>query len=220
MEKKKGNMVRLGVFVTLGVLFFIIGIYIIGQKQRLFSNTFTLNAVFKNVNGLMDGNNVRFTGINVGTVDDIIILNDTSVQVVMIIDEDTHRFIKKDAKAIIGSEGLMGNKTINITHGSPSQTRVEENGFILTEQPVGTDEILDKLKATADNLAAITGNVSNGKGTIGKLFMDTNMANSINQTLVNLKQGTKGFAEDMEAAKHSVLLRGALKRMRKEKEKK
>ena len=220
MEKKKGNMVKLGVFVTLGVLFFIIGIYIIGQKQRLFSDTFTVNAVFKNVNGLLVGNNVRFTGINVGTVDDIIILNDTSVQVVMITDEDTHRFIKKDAKAIIGSEGLMGNKTINITHGSPNQTKVEEDGFILTEQPVGTDEILNKLKTTADNLASITGNVSNGKGTIGKLFMDTNMANSLNQTIVNLKHGTKGFAEDMEAAKHSVLLRGAVKRMQKEKDKK
>lgn len=220
MEKKKGNMVKLGVFVTLGIALFIIGIYIIGQKQRLFSDTFTINAVFKNVNGLLVGNNVRFTGINVGTVDDIIILNDTTVQVVMIIDEDTHRFIKRDAKAIIGSEGLMGNKTINITHGSPTQTAVEENSFILSEQPVGTDEILNKLKATADNLASITGNVSSGKGTIGKLFMDTNMANSLNQTIVNLQHGTKGFEENMDAAKHSVLLRGAVKRMQKNKEKK
>lgn len=220
MEKKKGNMVKLGVFVTLGILFFIIGIYIIGQKQRLFSDTFTVNAVFKNVNGLLVGNNVRFTGINVGTVDDIIILNDTSVEVVMIIDEDTHRFIKKDAKAIIGSEGLMGNKTINITHGSLSQTPIAENGFMLTEQPVATDEILGKLKTTADNLASITGNVSSGKGTIGKLFMDTNMANSLNQTIINLKHGTKGFEENMDAAKHSVLLRGAVKRMQKDKDKK
>jgi phospholipid/cholesterol/gamma-HCH transport system substrate-binding protein len=220
MEKKKGNMVKLGVFVSLGILFFIIGIYIIGQKQRLFSDTFTVNAVFKNVNGLLVGNNVRFTGINVGTVDDIIILNDTSVEVVMIIDEDTHRFIKKDAKAIIGSEGLMGNKTINIMHGSLSQTPIAENGFMLTEQPVETDEILGKLKTTADNLAAITGNVSSGKGTIGKLFMDTNMANSLNQTIINLKHGTKGFEENMDAAKHSVLLRGAVKRMQKDKDKK
>jgi phospholipid/cholesterol/gamma-HCH transport system substrate-binding protein len=220
MEKKKGNMVRLGVFVTLGILFFIIGIYIIGQKQRLFSDTFTISGIFKNVNGLQVGNNVRFTGINVGTVDDIIILNDTSVQVVMIVDEDTHRFIKKDAKAIIGSEGLMGNKTINITPGSLSQTPVAENGFILTDQPVNTDEILSKLKTTADNLASITDNVSSGKGTIGKLFMDTNMANSLNQTIINLKHGTKGFEENMDAAKHSVLLRGAVKRMQKDKEKK
>ncbi len=118
----------------------------------------------------------------------------------MIIDEETHRFIKKDAKAIIGSEGLMGNKTINITHGSSSQQPIAENGFMLTEQPVGTDEILTKLKTTADNLAAITDNVSSGKGTIGKLFMDTNMANSLNQTIVNLKHGTKGFSDNMDAA--------------------
>lgn len=226
MKKKTGNTIKLGVFVTLGVLFFIIGIYIIGQKQRLFSNTFTVSGVFKNVNGLQVGNNVRFTGINVGTVDDITILNDTSVQVTMIIDESTHRFIKKDARAIIGSEGLMGNKTVNITHGASSQKPIEDNGMILTDQPVSTDDILAKLKTTTDNAALISGDlavisesISKGKGTIGKLFMDTVMANSLNQTIVNLKHGTKGFEDNMDAAKHSILLRGALKKMKKDKEK-
>ena len=226
MEKKTGNIIKLGVFVTLGILFFIVGIYFIGQKQRLFSNVFTVSGVFKNVSGLLVGNNVRFSGINVGTVESIDIINDTSVRVDMIIDESKHRFIKKDAKAIIGSEGLMGNKTINITHGTADQKEISDGGYILTGQPIDTDEILAKLKTTSDNAAAITGdlaiimqNVSQGKGTIGKLFMDTVMAKTLDQTITNLKKGTKGLEENMNAAKYSFLLRGALKRAKKDKEK-
>ncbi len=226
MEKKTGNTIKLGVFVTLGVLFLIIGIYFIGQKQHMFSRVFKISGVFKNVGGLLVGNNVRFSGINVGTVEDIQIINDTSVRVDMIIDESTRRFIKKDAMAVIGSEGLMGNKTINITHGSPGQTEISENDVIKTSQPIDTDEIFAKLKTTSDNAASITGdlavimnNVSQGKGTIGKLFMDTVMAKELDQTITNLKKGTKGLEENMDAAKHSFLLRGAFKKSKKDKEK-
>ncbi|MCD6065819.1 MAG: hypothetical protein K0S33_645 [Bacteroidetes bacterium] len=222
MKKRTGNTLKLGVFITLGLLFFIGGIYVIGKRQRLFSNVFKVSGVFRNVSGLQIGNNVRFSGINVGTVDNIEILNDTSVKVDMIIDEDTRRFIKKDATALIGSEGLMGNKTINISHGSPGQKPIEDNGLILTGQPIDTDEILAKLKSTTDNAASISGdlavimhNISAGKGTIGKLFMDTTMANTLDQTITNLKQGTQGFEENMNAAKKSFLLRGAFKKKKK-----
>lgn len=225
MEKKTGNTIKLGVFVTLGGLFFIIGIYFIGQKQRLFSNVFKISGEFNNVSGLQVGNNVRFAGINIGTVEDIEIINDTSVKVSMIIDEDVHRFIKKDVKAMIGTEGLMGNKTVNIMHGSSNQPEIDDNGTIETNRPIDTDEIFAKLKITADNsaaisedLAKITGNISDGKGTIGKLFMDTAMAQTLNQTITNLKSGTKGFQENMDAAKNSILLRGGFKRSKEKKE--
>src|SRR5688572_3289491 len=125
MSKAVGYTIRLGVFVVLGGLFFIIGIYYIGKKQRLFSDVFKVHGIFSNVSGLQIGNNVRFSGINVGTVDNIIIINDTSVMVDMIIDSQTRKFIKQDAKAFIGSEGLMGNKIINITHGSPHLPVIE-----------------------------------------------------------------------------------------------
>ncbi len=226
MEKKTGNTVKLGAFVTLGVLLFIFAIYFIGKKQHMFSRVFKISGVFKNVGGLLVGNNVRFSGINVGTVENIEIINDTSVRVNMVIDENTHRFIKKDARATIGSEGLMGNKIINITHGTANQKEIADNGSIQTDQPIDTDEILNKLKTTSDNAASITGdlavimqNVSNGKGTIGKLFMDTVMAETLDKTITNLKKGTKGLEENMEAAKHSFLLRGAIKKSKKHKEK-
>jgi phospholipid/cholesterol/gamma-HCH transport system substrate-binding protein len=226
MSKASGYTIRLGVFVVLGSLFFIIGIYYIGKKQRLFSDVFTIHGIFNNVSGLQIGNNVRFSGINVGTVENIIIVNDTSVMVDMLIDAHTQKFIKKNAKAFIGSEGLMGNKIINITHGTASFPPIENDGIVATGKPFDTDEIFNSLKRTADNaesisgdLASIMGNISRGRGTIGRLFMDSVLANTLNQTVVNLKRGTKGFEENMSAAKNSFLLRGIFKRKERQAEK-
>ena len=225
MKNKTSNIIKTGIFITVGILFFIAGIYFIGKRQRLFSNVFKINGVFKHVSGLQVGNNVRFSGINVGTVEKIEIISDTTVKVDMILDESTHQFIKKDSRAVIGSEGLMGNKTVNISPGSAEQPAISEGGTILTGQPIDADEILLKLKTTADNAASISGdlalimnNISQGKGTIGKLFMDTTMANTLDQTITNLKQGTQGFEENMNAAKKSFLLRGAFKKKKKDKE--
>ena len=104
-------------FVTMGMAVFIAGIYFIGEGQQLFRSTFRISGVFKDVAGLQPGNNVRFSGINVGVVDNISIISDSSVRVEILIDDDTRKFIKKDAVASIGSEGLMGNKILIITPG-------------------------------------------------------------------------------------------------------
>src|SRR5690242_14400411 len=99
MKKETGNRIRLGVFVTAGIVLLFIAIYYIGQRQRLFANTFSIRGIFEDVNGLQPGNNVRFAGINVGTVESIEIISDTSVIVTMIIDKPTKKFIKTDSKA-------------------------------------------------------------------------------------------------------------------------
>jgi phospholipid/cholesterol/gamma-HCH transport system substrate-binding protein len=73
---------------------------------------------------------------------------------------------------------------------------------------------------TAD-LAQITGSIREGKGSIGKLFMDSSMATNLGATMVNLKEGTGGFKDNMEAAKHNFLLKGYFnKKEKEEKEKK
>ncbi|MDP3443999.1 MAG: MlaD family protein, partial [Ignavibacteria bacterium] len=108
MKKNASNKVKLGIFISLGMLLLILGIYFIGERQQFFRSTFRLNGVFKNVSGLQIGNNVRLSGVNVGTIDNITIISDTSVSVEIMIDEKARQFIKKDAIASIGSEGLMG----------------------------------------------------------------------------------------------------------------
>jgi len=186
MKKDAGHNIRLGVFVSLGIAVFIVGIYFIGEKQQLFRKTFRVSGVFKDVAGLQAGNNVRFSGINVGTVEDIRIASDSSARVEVLIGEDTRKFIKKNAVAGIGSEGLMGNRVLIITPGTGGQAEIEDNDTLGTVQPINMDDILISLKTTIDNtskitddLSEITGSIQSGKGTIGRLLMNPSDAQKI-----------------------------------------
>jgi phospholipid/cholesterol/gamma-HCH transport system substrate-binding protein len=226
MKNEASKKIRLGIFVTLGILFFIIGIYYIGQQQRLFSPTIRIVSVFKDINGLQVGNNVRYAGINVGTVDNIVLTSDTSVEVSVLIDKDLREFVKKDATATIGSEGLMGNKIVVIASGSMASAAIENDDYIKSVAPINMDDIMANLKVTTDNaavitedIAVITGYMSRGDGPIGKLLIDSNLAETVDQTLNNLKSATKGLDDNMEAAKHNFLLKGYFKKKEREAEK-
>ncbi len=216
MKKKISHKVRLGIFVSLGILIFILAIYFIGEKQQLFRSTFRLSGVFKDVAGLQVGNNVRLSGINVGTIDNITIISDTSVRVIILVDENTRKFIKKDAVASIGSEGLMGNKVLIISPGTGEKKIIENDDNIATSQPTDIDEIMKSLKTTIDNTAYITGdlakistNIESGKGTIGRLMMDKEWRQDIQSTIVNLKDGSVGFKTFMDKTNQldSILIR-------------
>lgn len=226
MKKTTGNRVKLGIFVSVSITLFIAGIYFIGQRQQLFGSTFRVSGIFKDIRGLQIGNNVRFSGINIGIIDDIEQITDSTVRVDMLINEHTRKFMKKNAKAIIGSDGLMGNKIVVITPGTAGKKELADNDIIETAQPINIDDILLKIKVTSDNaaditddLSAIMGNIRDGKGTVGKLFMDSTFAENVDQTLVNIKQGAGGFKQNMNAASHNFFLRGFFKKKNKEKEK-
>ncbi len=206
MQKSSGNKIRLGIFVTITIALFIVGVYFIGQKQQMFSRTFHVSGVFKDISGLQIGNNVRYSGINVGIVEDIQQVTDSTVKVDMQIEDKTRKFMKKNVKAIIGSDGLMGNKIMIIIPGAPGKEELSDNDIIQTTQPISMDDILFKVKVTSDNMADITTNlstitasVSEGKGTIGKLLMDSTMAKNVGQAFVNIKQGAGGFKQNMDA---------------------
>lgn len=200
MKNKSINKIKLGIFISLGTVLFIVAIYFIGEKQQLFRSTFRLSGEFKDVSGLQAGNNVRLSGINIGTVENVNIVSDTSVRVVILIDEKIREFIKKDAIASIGSEGLMGNKVLVISPGTGGKKNIENNDIIATTQPIDIDDILASLKTTIDNTAYITGdlakiatNIESGKGTIGKLMMDKEWRQDIEATIINLKEGSDEF---------------------------
>lgn len=223
MKNESGSKLKLGIFVSLSIALFIAGIYLIGERQQLFSSTFHISGIFRDISGLQVGNNVRFSGINVGVVEDIQQLTDTTVKVDMQIDENSRKFIKKNASAIIGSDGLMGNKIIIITPGLAGKAELVNDDYIKTAQAVSMDDILLKLKTTVDNAASITGNlaevmenIKQGKGTIGKLLMDSTMADDVSAALINIRQGAGGFKQNMNAASKNVLLRGYFKKKKKE----
>ncbi len=226
MKKNERKKIGLGIFVIVGILFFILAIYYVGKKQQLFNSTFHVSGFFRDVRGLQVGNNVRFSGINVGIVENIAIISDSAVQVDLLIDEETRRFIHKNASAVIGSDGLMGNKILTLMPGTPGEDVIRDNDYIRTHDPINMDDIFAKLKITGDNaatitgdLAAIIGNIRSGKGTIGKLFMDSTFATTLDRTVVNLNEGASGFSDNMEAAKKSFLLKGLFRKKKKEEKK-
>jgi phospholipid/cholesterol/gamma-HCH transport system substrate-binding protein len=226
MEPSSKFKTRLGLFVAAGLVLFVATIFYIGRQKHLFNPVFRINSMFKNINGLEIGNNVRFSGINVGTVDNIQIINDSTVQVSLIIDKDVQKFIKTDCFVTIGSEGLIGDKIINITQGNAEQI-VNEGQFLPSNEPLETDAIMASLKVTGENaeivsdqLAQILYKINSGKGTFGMLINDSSMATNINSTISNLKRSTKGLDENMEAAKHNILLRGYFKNKKKDQQNK
>ncbi|MDZ7625938.1 MAG: MlaD family protein [Ignavibacteriaceae bacterium] len=205
MKKNSANKIKLGIFVSLGLVALIIAIYFIGAKQLLFTSTFRLTAVFQDVGGLQPGNNVRLSGINIGTIEGIGLISDTTVIVDIVIDEKSRKFIKKDAIATIGAEGLIGNKALIINPGTGGKEIIENNDRIQTAQPIDIDDIMLSLKTTIDNTAMITGdlasiskNIESGKGTIGRLMMDQTWRQNLESTIINLKDGSVGFRTFME----------------------
>ena len=156
MNKNTGSNWKLGMFVIIGILLFIITIYFVGKQQNLFGDTFHLKSKFKTVSGLKVGNNVRFSGINVGTISEIEILNDSTVLVILLMEEDVQKYIKKDAMASIGSDGLMGDKVMTISPGTSSNEMVKDNAFIKSKTPLEMEDLMKSVKTSVDNAGIIT----------------------------------------------------------------
>ena len=182
MEKSTQRTTRLGFLVILGALIFTVTAYLIGQKQDMFRQTFVISVVFNNVNGLQPGNNVRFSGINVGTVLSVEIKSDSVIEVMMRVRENVRLFIKKDAVASIGSDGLMGNMLINISPGSATVPPVENKDRLRSFSRIKTDDILKTLNMTNENAAMLTSNllevtqqIKRGHGTLTYLLYDLSL---------------------------------------------
>jgi phospholipid/cholesterol/gamma-HCH transport system substrate-binding protein len=219
--------IRLGLFVAGGLVLFVLAVFIIGKQKNLFNPVYNLSTTFYNVSGLQIGNNIRFSGINVGTVGNISIINDSTVRVDMAIKKEVKQFIKTDSEVAIGSEGLIGDRLIIITQGSADAELAVEGQQLNSKEPVETDAIMASLQVTAGNVEVITQQlaevmikINGGNGTLGKLIQDTTIAENLNQTIVNLKKSSKGLGENMEAAKHNFLFRGYFKKKEKAAEQK
>lgn len=194
MKYSNSQKLQLGLFIIISTILFVIGVYFIGQGQNLFKKTFAINTYFQNVNGLQKGNNVRYSGIDIGTVNAITMINDSTIKVNMHIDKKIISHIKKDAIATIGSDGLVGNMIINIVPGKTSAKAINNGDTITSYSKIGTDDILNTLSTTGENTALLTAKLlkvadalANDKGTLGSLLNDTLMAKELKQSVTYFK---------------------------------
>jgi len=203
--------IRLGLFVLVGLALFVIAIFIIGKQKNMFNPVFKLSTTFYNVSGLQVGNNVRFSGISVGTVDRISIINGSTVIVDMMIRKEIKQFIKSDCKVSVGSEGLIGDRLLIISQGSADAPLAEDDKLLSSTEPVETDAIIASLQVSAvhaevitQQLAEVMLKINSGRGTLGRLIHDTIIAENINQTIVNFQNSSSELKETMIATKNDI----------------
>jgi phospholipid/cholesterol/gamma-HCH transport system substrate-binding protein len=194
MEKKEiTQQVKLGAFVLAGVTLFLVAVFFIGAENNIFSRTYEVAVVFRNVEGLKEGDNVWLSGVKVGTVTGVQIVEQGKVVVTLSLKNNQHEFITKDATAAVGSDGLVGNKIVVIRPGKSSYP-IAENDTINSLSPTDTQELINIAKDVGDNTRSLTQDlkliakrVNDGQGVVGELFNDGKIAQDLRMAVANLK---------------------------------
>lgn len=206
MKNAASEKLRLGIFVVTGTVLLVSALYFIGNRQNLFTQNIAIYSYFNNVNGLQSGNNVRYSGINIGTVGKTEILSDTVIKVEMRIQAKMSKIIKKNAVATIGSDGLVGSMIINIIPSSGPAELVTSGDVIQSYSKIGVNDMLTTLNVTNENAALltsdllkITSNISKGKGTLGMLITDSTLARDLKATILLLKESGEGASNAISA---------------------
>ena len=198
-ETKRNVLV--GVFIFIGLLILIVGIFTLGGQQKAFVKSMRINAVFSDIGGLKAGNNVWFSGVKIGTVKTIKFYGRSQVEVSMNIEQSARQYIRKDASAKLSSDGLIGNKLIVIFGGNPSTAEIEDGDILQVQKDLSTDDIMKTLQENNENLIGITsnfkklsGDMVKGKGLAGTLLADSSLAKSFKAIVMNLQKTTQTSA--------------------------
>jgi phospholipid/cholesterol/gamma-HCH transport system substrate-binding protein len=196
-EISNSRKLAVGVFISIGLAILIIGVLVIGGQHKAFVKSITLQVIFDDVQGLQAGNNIWLSGMKVGTVKKVTFYGHSQVEVFLNIERQAQPHIRKDAKARISTDGLVGNKIVVISGGSDSAQPVANNDRLESEHLAGTQELMSTLQASNGNLLAITGNLKDisqklreGQGSLGELLNDPSFADQIRGSLVHLRQAS------------------------------
>lgn len=212
MKKQSINALKLGIFVLTGLALVISMLYVLGKNKNFFGTRFEVKAHFRDINGLLVGNNVRFSGIDVGTVRSITILNDTVIEVSMNLDKEMKKFIRSNAMASLGTDGLIGNRVVNIAPTSGNAPLLTGGELLQTREEVNTQAMLQTLYRTNESIAKIADEI---QGTVhlirtskvlAMLLTDERLPANLNASLVNLRETTQDASLLMKDAASTLQL--------------
>jgi phospholipid/cholesterol/gamma-HCH transport system substrate-binding protein len=198
--KEEFSKTKLGAFVLAGTLFLLMGLYFIGSKKNIFHSSIHVSSYFNNVGGLLAGNNVRFNGVNVGTVSKVYAVSDTAIKVEFTIDRSATEFISSDAIVSIGTDGLLGSKLINIAPGKERKEQIKENDVLKVLNPLQMDNALRTLVKTNDNLEVISSNLKTvsekfeNSNSLWRLLTDSSVAENVKSAIVKFKLTSENTA--------------------------
>lgn len=202
------NKLRLGVFVVIGSALTILIVFLVGSKESLFSETYTVSAYFSNIGGLRNGAPVRLSGISVGSVSEVKFTGESSgrVEVKMKISEDAMKYLSTSTRATIESEGLVGNQVIVLQITSDNAAKVENGGVIIGVDPVGYGAIIDETRSTLENtkeltrsFAEIVEKVNQGEGTVGRLLNDDQLYRSTVALMTTAEKSLNSISNKLDS---------------------
>lgn len=203
---KNSRAVIVGIFILIGIAILIATILTLGGQHKTFEKSISVKAIFNDINGLQKGNNIWFSGVKIGTVKKISFYGSSQVAVDMSIEANSQQYIRKNAKARISSEGLIGNKIVVIDPGVAKSPPVENGDLIGVEKAINPDEMMSTLQSNNRNLLDITNDfkvvsrgIAEGKGTAGKLLTDDRLINELQATMAMLRKASSN-AERMSAS--------------------
>lgn len=208
-EEIKQN-VKLGAFVLTGIVLFAIAVLFIGKQSVIFNRTFTVSAIFKNVEGLKDGDNVWLSGVKIGTVKNVRIISEGKVIVSLSLKDKQNEFVRKDATAFIGSDGFVGNKIVIIKPGTSRQI-IHDNDTINSLSPTDTQELMNlaqevgsNTRTITDDLKKITAKLNKGEGIVGELIYDGELSLEVRQLINSLKMASQNTNQATAGLKNIV----------------
>jgi phospholipid/cholesterol/gamma-HCH transport system substrate-binding protein len=193
MAKQQVNNIKLGLFVLAGLLFLVLLLYMIGKNRSFFGANFLLKTRFENIQGLQPGNNVRYSGINVGTVKKINIISDTLMEVEFVIEDKMKNIIRSNAITSIGTDGLVGNKVLNINPSKQPSIMASDGDILVSKKPIDTDEMLRTLYKTNDDIAIIAGDLKatvariNNSSALWSLLSEKELPQNFRQSASNIR---------------------------------
>ncbi len=195
MRNDNKKSVIVGIFVLIGIIILVAGIFTLGGQQKKFVKSIRLKAVFDDVAGLQTGNNVWFSGVKIGTVRKVNFYGDSQVEIEMNVEQKVQDFIRKDSKATIGSDGLIGNKIIVIYGGTTQAPAIEDGDRLIAEMPLDTDKMMETLQENNNNLVTITENlkvltskIADGQGIVGTVMTDSLLGENFRRIITNLER--------------------------------
>lgn len=196
MANRTSENIKLGIFALAGLVLLIAFFYLLGKNQSIFSSRFLIKAHFEDVNGLTPGSNVRVSGIVVGVVESVALVNDTLVEVGLRLDDNMRKVVRKNALADVSTDGLVGNRVVNLLPAKESAPFIEPGDVLQSQRDVRTDALLRTLEQTNQNVLVISQGLIETVERINKstqltaLLNDDRLSQNLNAALLNLRNAT------------------------------
>lgn len=183
MRDSTRKEIRVGAMIALGLIIIFSAFFIIGGKDGLFSKRYSLFARFNNIEGLTVGAPVRLGGLKVGTVNSIQFTDDAkgeAIIIMMSIDSKSFIRVREDSRARLGSMGLLGDRTLDISLGSPDNRPLVPGEFV----PVEGGDVIKDIEAIAENAREITQKINEGDGSFSQIINDPRLYTNIDSLLM------------------------------------